>query len=163
MHWTAEEICEMAESVPEQLGAPGLLLGESWARTLQSWFTCTWLLQQQQMNCNSSVKSFLNKGWFNFRNIKYSHIITHQVVGNTCRKQTAWKRCHKKRIMIIWGAKQHLETEQTHCIKRSGHRDAGFSEVHLRAQQSWDLNQRAELWGMKRKTESLNFFFFFAI
>lgn len=68
---------------------PGLLLGESWACALQSWFTCTWLLQQQQMNCNSSVKSFLNKREFNFRNMKYSHIITHQVVGDTCRKQSA--------------------------------------------------------------------------
>lgn len=32
--------------------------------------------------------SFLNKREFNFRNMKYSHIITHQVVGNTCRKQS---------------------------------------------------------------------------
>lgn len=156
-------------SVTEQLRAPwaaahvghGLLLGESWACALQSWFTCTRPLQQQQMNCKSSVKGFLNKREFNFRNMKYSHIITHQVVGDTCRKQSAWKRRHKKRSMIIWGAKQHLETEQIHCIKRSGHQDAGFSEVHLRAQQSWDLNRYRELniegWIEKQKVKNIFF------
>lgn len=38
-----------------------------------------------------SVKCFLNKRELNFRNIKYSHIITHQVVGDTYRKQPTWR------------------------------------------------------------------------
>lgn len=46
-----------------------------------------------------SVKSFLGKKKrkekkhkeFDFRNINYFCIITHQVVGNTCRKQLTWR------------------------------------------------------------------------